>query len=876
MRTPSVLLVGPVLCWFWCFSRIRAEVGNVDSRIGRDESDQATTVSCSGRDMFQGDIVPDPRPHQEEVSSRPRRRLDKFLGASRQRRGVTAFKSRYWPNAEIPYLISQMFDNKTKTLIRQAISTYEKHTCLTFVPRTNQSDYVFFSVGEGCCSNVGRRGGKQIVSIGSGCDTFGTILHEIGHLVGFWHEQSRPDRDEHVTINLDNLHVNGNNQFHKQTIHQINSFGQPYDYGSIMHYGPYYFTINGHRTIVPVDQNAIIGQRERLSEGDIRQLSLMYRCTKVGECGGTMFKMEGEIKSPNYPSRIQSNTSCAWAISGEEENIALMLEINDIDLPAPAKPDGNCSNNSYVEVRDGFGEVGSLIGRFCGKVSPGPITIHSGGLWIKLHLINLDAPVRFYASFKTVSFNYKYTEFEGVLKTPHYPMSFPRNSKIVWKISLLEGFFVNLRIDELEVPESATGCRSDYLSIFDGETNESPLITKLCRSQKSVGVVSTGNHLRLEMHSDNYHDDGVKSRFYASYKARDIDECRINKGGCAHACMNLIGSYACGCRWGYRFAENSSNCTDIDECSHDDHGCSHLCINTDGSYYCACPEGFYMAPNGIDCLDKNECEDGSMLCEHRCFNTQGGYQCACDIGYILAENSYNCEEIQNCVRSYDDYEDYILSPNISSDNTHSFECLWHITVDQNLRISLGIEFQKWEDDGSCLDYIIIGQGQGPGSGITKICSIEDWPGEVDTISNSIWIKYRSQWPHISSILVNYFTEERGDHKQECGGTINETTTLETPGYPDFYPNKVDCIWKITGSKVTMSFENFDIEKQEDCQFDYVDIMDGDVEHPARIGRFCGSRSPPTVLRSVTGEVWIKFQSDATVQGKGFRAIVNVE
>ena len=52
-----------------------------------------------------------------------------------------------------------------------------------------------------CCSYVGRRGeGAQVISIGKNCDKFGIVVHELGHVVGFWHEHTRPDRDEHVDI----------------------------------------------------------------------------------------------------------------------------------------------------------------------------------------------------------------------------------------------------------------------------------------------------------------------------------------------------------------------------------------------------------------------------------------------------------------------------------------------------------------------------------------------------------------------------------------------------------------------------------------------------------------------------------------------------
>lgn len=52
-----------------------------------------------------------------------------------------------------------------------------------------------------CCSFVGKRGnGPQAISIGKNCDKFGIVVHELGHVVGFWHEHTRPDRDKHVQI----------------------------------------------------------------------------------------------------------------------------------------------------------------------------------------------------------------------------------------------------------------------------------------------------------------------------------------------------------------------------------------------------------------------------------------------------------------------------------------------------------------------------------------------------------------------------------------------------------------------------------------------------------------------------------------------------
>ena len=48
---------------------------------------------------------------------------------------------------------------------------------------------------------------SQAISIGKNCDKFGIVVHELGHVVGFWHEHTRPDRDDWVTIYRENIMV---------------------------------------------------------------------------------------------------------------------------------------------------------------------------------------------------------------------------------------------------------------------------------------------------------------------------------------------------------------------------------------------------------------------------------------------------------------------------------------------------------------------------------------------------------------------------------------------------------------------------------------------------------------------------------------------
>jgi hypothetical protein len=136
-----------------------------------------------------------------------------------------------------------------------ALESFEMVSCVRFVPRTTQPDYISIEAqDDGCWSDtIGKLGGKQIVNLQMpGCHMHGSIVHELLHAVGFHHEQNREDRDEFVSIKYENIVDDDVTQFDKLPEGSSSVFGVEYDYGSVMHYSRYAFSKNDMPTIVPL------------------------------------------------------------------------------------------------------------------------------------------------------------------------------------------------------------------------------------------------------------------------------------------------------------------------------------------------------------------------------------------------------------------------------------------------------------------------------------------------------------------------------------------------------------------------------------------------------------------------------------------------
>lgn len=139
-------------------------------------------------------------------------------------------------------------------MIKNAFKMFRQRTCIKFVPRSNQRDYVSIErSSNGCWSTVGRVGGRQVLNLqkDSCFRRIGTILHELMHAIGFLHEHTRYDRDQFVDIYYLNVRFDAISNFWKESKDETRTYGIGYDLGSVMHYSQRAFSWNGFRTVEP-------------------------------------------------------------------------------------------------------------------------------------------------------------------------------------------------------------------------------------------------------------------------------------------------------------------------------------------------------------------------------------------------------------------------------------------------------------------------------------------------------------------------------------------------------------------------------------------------------------------------------------------------
>ena len=207
-----------------------------------------------GREVFEGDI-----------DLTPKGWFERHLFGLSIRHGDGT-----WPGGHIHYVAQR----SVSRLVEAAVQHWMSLTPLRFSKGTGTGtdDYLSFEDRGICRSRIGRATGPQLVELDRQC-SIGTVVHEIGHAIGLWHEHSRFDRDQHVRILSENIQ---DRQHFNFDVHDGSAVNRgAYDLNSVMHYPSGAYTKNGRPTILTHTGN-VLPPRQGLSAGDLAAVRELY------------------------------------------------------------------------------------------------------------------------------------------------------------------------------------------------------------------------------------------------------------------------------------------------------------------------------------------------------------------------------------------------------------------------------------------------------------------------------------------------------------------------------------------------------------------------------------------------------------------------
>ncbi|XP_068152674.1 protein tolkin [Drosophila tropicalis] len=748
-------------------------------------------------------------------------------------RAVTAKKERIWDYGVIPYEIDGNFSGLHKALFKQAMRHWENSTCIKFVERNPEihPNYIVFTVRScGCCSFVGKRGnGPQAISIGRNCDKFGIVVHELGHVVGFWHEHTRPDREKHVVIEHNNIMKGQDYNFNMLSADEVDSLGMAYDYDSIMHYARNTFSKGTYLdTILPIEMKGRkrpeIGQRLRLSQGDIAQANLLYKCPK---CGRTFQESTGIFASPSYytAGALSNETEeCEWRITATHgERVVLKLENMNIFKS------NNCETD-YLEIRDGYYLKSPLIGRFCGKVANDVISTESSRMlltYVNTH--RSDGYRGFKAEFDVVcGGELVVDDNEGRLESPNYPLDYLPNKECVWKITVPKGYQVALKFQSFEV-ENHDSCVYDYVEVRDGSAQDAPLIGVFCGYKAPPNMKSSGNSMYVKFVSDT----SVQKAGFSAVFMKEVDECETLNHGCEHECINTLGGYECSCHIGYELHSDKKHCEDA---------CGGVIEYPNGTI--TSPSFPEMYPVLKECIweivapPKHKI---SLNFTH--FDLEGTSHQQSDCGYDSV--TIYSKLTENRLKRIGTFCGSAIPPTATSDG-NALRVEFH--SDKSIQRS-GFAAVFFTD----IDECAMNNG-----GCQHECR--------NTIGSYICLCHNGY-----SLHENGHDCKEGECKYEISAAFG---TIYSPNYPDSYPPNADCVWHFIttpGHRIKLIFNEFNVESHQECAYDNVAVYDGESEASSILGRFCGDKIPYPIS-STTNQLYMVLKTDKNKQLNGFMAL----
>uniref|UniRef100_A0A2I3GDK1 CUB and Sushi multiple domains 1 n=1 Tax=Nomascus leucogenys TaxID=61853 RepID=A0A2I3GDK1_NOMLE len=623
-------------------------------------------------------------------------------------------------------------------------------------------------------------------------------------------------------------------------------------------------------------------------------------------CGSNLRGPSGVITSPNYPVQYEDNAHCVWVITTSDPDKVIKLAFEEFELErgydtltvgdagkvgdtrsvlyvltGSSVPDliVSMSNQMWLHLQSddsigspGFKAVYQEIEKGgCGDPGIPAYGKRTGSSFLHGDTLTFECPAAFELVGERVitcqqnnqwsgnkpscvfSCFFNFTASSGIILSPNYPEEYGNNMNCVWLIISEPGSRIHLIFNDFDVEP-----QFDFLAVKDDGISDITVLGTFSGNEVPSQLASSGHIVRLEFQSDHSTTGRGFNITYTTFGQNECHDPGIPINGRRFGDRFLLGSsVSFHCDDGFVKTQGSESIT---------------CILQDGNVVwsstvprCEAPCGGHLTassgvilPPGWPGYYKD-----SLNCEW-IIEAKPGHSIKITFDRFQTEVNYDTLEVRDGPASSSPLIGEYHGTQAPQFLISTGNFMYLLFTTDNSRSSIGFlihyESVTLESD-SCLDpgIPVNGHRHGGDFGIRSTVTFSCDPGYTLSDDEPLVCERNHQWNHALPSCDAL-----------CGGYIQgKTGTVLSPGFPDFYPNSLNCTWTIEvshGKGVQMIFHTFHLESSHD----YLLITeDGSFSEP--VARLTGSVLPHTIKAGLFGNftAQLRFISDFSISYEGF-------
>jgi len=436
---------------------------------------------------------------------------------------------------------------------------------------------------------------------------------------------------------------------------------------------------------------------------------------------------------------------------------------------------------------------------------------------------------------------------KNLVTSPNYPKEYSASQDKSYPIKVADGHVIEIVFTDFTL-EAKTGCSADWVQVVDDDGTE--LLKKSCGTTKPGKITSKTKSVKIKFHSDStYGYKGFRAEWKAIKKVTAVDGKWSDWGAYSTCSNNKDGKTQCN-KQRYRYCNNpakSNGGKDCEGSSTEKVACKASDM-PDASKHPSCVITAGWAAWGVGTKCNSACKSTRS---RTCTNPTPINSKVCDGSKTETKacTGGDCKSTGTGA---------IKSPNYPSNYPESKDQEYKIKVESGKRIELTFVDFAIEDESQCsYDYVQVLDSDG--SQLIKKCGSTK-PANVVSSGNTMTVKFHSD---------SYISAKGFSATWKMVAT-SDSGIIKSPNYPKSYPESTDKTYTLSvadGSKVQLTFTDFQIEAEDKCGYDFVEVFDTNGKS---LKKLCGS-TKPSPITSTGKTMTVKFHSDYYANMKGFSA-----